>query len=419
MLFLFLFVLFPLSLTTTATASTSSLPPVIIVPGTAGSQLQAKLNKPTTKHWYCDKTTKEWYTLWLSVPSLLPPLVNCWVDNILLLFDNTTKQYSNNLGVHTRTPGWGSTDSIEYLDPALKVGDSSYFHDLVQALVAVGLQRNVSVRASPYDFRLAPTSAYDGTWKDLMQKLVEDTFQTNGNKRRVVLLSHSMGCLYTLWFLNQMDDTWKAKYIAAWYPTSGVWAGAGSGVVQMVSGDSSWIPGVHGSTVRQEQRSYESSLILLPTQTVWGKDYPLVTTSQRNYSSHEYGELFAASGDFPLFLERFNLVANLTANLVHPGVNVTHFYGSEVDTATSFVYDTTTQSDAAAFAGGPSHTITTKGDGTVPLKSLTSIESRWRTSSVSGVRPLEIKVYPGQTHGGLLKNTTFIQDVIEKLRDVV
>jgi len=341
------------------------------------------------------------------------------VDNIALLFNNVTKRYSNTLGVQTRTPGWGNTNAIEYLDPSLKAGDSNYFHDLVQALVTNGLQRNVSVRASPYDFRLAPTSAYSGQWKNMMQQLVEETFRTNGNTRRVVLLSHSMGCLYTLWFLNQMDTTWKSKYIAAWYPTSGVWAGAGSGVVQMVSGDSSWIPGVHGSTVRQEQRSYESSMILLPTATVWEPTYPLVTTSQRNYSAHDYGELFAASGDFPLGLERFNLVANLTARLIHPGVNVTHFYGSKVETATSFVYDTTKQSVAAAFAAGPTRTINTNGDGTVPLKSLTAIEPRWRTCSVSGVRPLDIKVYPGQTHGGLLKNKTFIQDVVEALREVV
>ena len=176
----------------------------------------------------------------------MPPLVNCWVDNIILLFDNTTERYSNNQGIQTRTLRWGSTESIQYLDPLLKVGDSDNFHDLVQAFVAVILQRNVSVRASPYDFRLAPTSTYNNCWKDLIQKLVEDTFQTNGSKRRVVLLSHSMGCLYALWFLNQLDGTWKSKYIAAWYPTSGVWAGAGSGIVQMVSGDSSWIPGVHG-----------------------------------------------------------------------------------------------------------------------------------------------------------------------------
>ena len=71
--------------------------PVIIIPGTGGSRLEAKLNKPSVNHWYCSKTS-DWYTLWLSVPSLLPPAINCWVDNIMLLWDSNTKLYSNNLG---------------------------------------------------------------------------------------------------------------------------------------------------------------------------------------------------------------------------------------------------------------------------------------------------------------------------------
>ena len=34
----------------------------------------------------------------LSVASLLPPSINCWVDNIMLLWDPITKTYSNNIG---------------------------------------------------------------------------------------------------------------------------------------------------------------------------------------------------------------------------------------------------------------------------------------------------------------------------------
>lgn len=42
----------------------------------------------------------------------------------------------------------------------------------------------------------------------MMQQLVEDTRHKNrSNKRRVVLLSHSLGCLCMLWFLNPMDNT--------------------------------------------------------------------------------------------------------------------------------------------------------------------------------------------------------------------
>jgi len=61
--------------------------------------------------------------------------INCWVDNIKLLWDEKTNTYTNNLGVETRVVGWGDTTGFEYLDIDLKVGDSNYFHDLVEALV--------------------------------------------------------------------------------------------------------------------------------------------------------------------------------------------------------------------------------------------------------------------------------------------
>merc|ERR1711871_524520 len=181
-----------------------SASPVIIVPGTAGSQLEARLDKPSVRHFYCSRKS-DWYTLWLSVTNLVPPAVNCWCDNIRLLWNSNQHTYSNNLGVSTRTPGWGDTATVEYLDPSLKAGDSAYFHALVNALVTRGgLVRNISVRAAPYDFRRAPNAVADGesqTWVDKMVQLVEDTYHANGGER-VALVSHSMGCLFTLHLLN-------------------------------------------------------------------------------------------------------------------------------------------------------------------------------------------------------------------------
>jgi len=400
--------LLPTTLLLLATQSIAiKLSPIIIVPGTAGSQLDAKLSKPSTKHWYCDKTS-DWFTLWLSVPSLLPPAINCWVDNIKLLYSPATKTYTNNVGVTTRTPFWGSTNAIEYLDPTLKAGGSDYFHDLVEALVSAGGIRNVTIRGSPYDFRRAPTSAYDGEWITKMTDLVETTVSLNhGNK--VVLLSHSMGCLYTLYFLNQKDDEWKSKYVKRWIATSGVFAGAGSGVIQLMSGDASWIPGVTGMTVRDEQRSYESSMILLPTPQVWNT-FPLVRASYgRNFSAEEYGEMFAATGDFPSGLERYNLVANLTSVLELPGVNVSHFYGIGVPTATAFEYDAASMADLpASFKKGPTKTVNGDGDGTVPLRSLQSAEKAWSSSN-----PVDVRTFAGQSHTGVLKDKEYIAAVIQ------
>ena len=377
----------------------------MIVPGTGGSRLEAKLDKPSVKHFYCSKKS-DWYALWLSVTQLVPPAINCWVDNIKLLFNASTHVYTNNVGVTTRVVGWGTTDGFEYLDPSLKIGQSDYFHTLVEKMVAAGGARGATIRGSPYDFRHAPTSAYDGKYLDMMTDLVETAYTSNGNQR-VTILSHSMGCLYSLWFLNQKSANWKQKYIARWIPTAGVFGGAGSGIKQLLSGSNEGIPGVSGMTVRDEQRSYESSMLLAPTPQVWG-NFPIVRTPSRNYTASDYKILFPLSGDFDLGYERYQLVANLTAELLHPGVNVHHFYGIGVPTPTAFAYSSDTD-----FTKEPA-AINLDGDGTVPLPSLSSAEKRWSANKDFNFVATAI---PKVTHTSILKSDQYIDAVLDLLKN--
>ena len=53
-----------------------------------------------------------------------------------------------------------------------------------------------------------------------LHKLIEDTYHTNGNEK-IMLLSHSMGAPYTLYFLERQPQEWKDKYIQAWITISG------------------------------------------------------------------------------------------------------------------------------------------------------------------------------------------------------
>jgi len=383
--------------------------PVIIIPGTGGSRLEARLNKPEVNHWWCHKTS-DWYTLWFSLSELLPFTIDCWVDNIFLKWDPVAKVYTDNDGVEVRVPhADGSTGGVEYLDPSLEFGGSDYFHTLIEEFVKNGGVRNVSVRALPYDFRRAPTSAFDGNWLAMMTALVEDTYQLN-NHTKVTLLSHSMGCLYTLWFLNQKPQDWKDSYVEQWIPTSGVFSGAALGVVQVLSGDISMvpIPGLSPLTVRGEQRSYESSMWLLPTPQGFGSRNPLVFTPSRNYTASDYQALFQATGNFQEGYERYRLVANLTANLDAPGVLTHHLYGVGVDTPQAFIYSSDNDFDTQ-----PQKTLG-NGDGTVNLVSLQSPGVRWDTSNNHDKRFVE-KTYPGQDHTGILKDPQYMKDVRQLL----
>jgi len=53
-----------------------------------------------------------------------------------------------------------------------------------------------------------------------LKKLVEDTYSANGNKK-ITLISHSLGCPYTLVFLNKQTKDWKDMYIFQWITLSG------------------------------------------------------------------------------------------------------------------------------------------------------------------------------------------------------
>ncbi|XP_048461672.1 group XV phospholipase A2 [Rhincodon typus] len=57
-------------------------PPVVLVPGDLGNQLEAKLNKPRVVHYMCTKKTEDYFTLWLNLELLLPLVIDCWIDNI-------------------------------------------------------------------------------------------------------------------------------------------------------------------------------------------------------------------------------------------------------------------------------------------------------------------------------------------------
>ena len=67
-------------------------------------------------------------------------------------YDSATKNYSNASGVEVRVPGFGGTETVEYLD-ALRLRPE--FNTLVDYFVARGYERGKTIRAAPYDWRLA------------------------------------------------------------------------------------------------------------------------------------------------------------------------------------------------------------------------------------------------------------------------
>ncbi|KAI1285615.1 Phospholipase A2 group XV [Halotydeus destructor] len=150
--------------------------PVILVPGDGGSQLFAKLDKPDVVHYFCDRKTENYFSLWLNLALLVPFVIDCWVDNMKLVYDNTTRKTSNAPGVDILVPAFGNTSSVEYVDPS-QVSVTGYYNILVNRFVAAGYTRGVDIRGAPYDFRKSPTELDD--YYARFKSLVEDTYKTN------------------------------------------------------------------------------------------------------------------------------------------------------------------------------------------------------------------------------------------------
>ena len=76
-----------------------------------------------------------------------------------LQYDQSTNTYSDKQGVSVSVPGFGETSSVECLDDDVALCDIvtelQYLKDFVEYFVARGYQRGVTIRAAPYDWRLA------------------------------------------------------------------------------------------------------------------------------------------------------------------------------------------------------------------------------------------------------------------------
>lgn len=138
------------------TCSCATLNPVILIPGDGGSQLEARLNKSDVVHYICEKTSTDFFNIWLNMELLVPVVIDCWIDNIKLVYNNQTRKTTNADGVEVRVPGWGTTETVEWLDPS-HASSGLYFQNVANTLVSLGHVRNVTLKGAPYDFRKAPS----------------------------------------------------------------------------------------------------------------------------------------------------------------------------------------------------------------------------------------------------------------------
>lgn len=336
-----------------------SITPVILVPGDGGSQVEAKLNKDEVVHYLCEKTTQDFFNIWLNMELLVPWVIDCWIDNMRLVYDNVTRTTSNSKGVEIRIPGFGNTTSVEWLDPS-RASQGAYFKDIANTLVALGYERNVSLRGAPYDFRKAPNE--NNEYFVRLKALVEETYRMNGNQP-VIILAHSMGGPMSLHFLHSQSKSWKDQHIHALVTLSGAWGGSVKALKVFTVGDDLGSYALSETTLREEQITSPSLAWLMPSSLFWSPDEILVQTDVRNYTVKDFQDFFEDIG-YPVGWEMRKDVERYSVEFEAPDVEVHCLHGYGVATINRLVYK------PGAFPDGDPGFLYGDGDGTVNIHSL-------------------------------------------------
>ncbi|EPY84180.1 group XV phospholipase A2 precursor [Camelus ferus] len=358
-------------------------PPVVLVPGDLGNQLEAKLDKPTVVHYLCSKRTDSYFTLWLNLELLLPVIIDCWIDNI-----RTSRATQFPDGVDVRVPGFGKTFSLEFLDPS-KSSVGSYFYTMVESLVGWGYTRGEDVRGAPYDWRRAPNE--NGPYFLALREMIEEMHQLYGGP--VVLVAHSMGNMYTLYFLQRQPQAWKDKYIRAFVALGAPWGGVAKTLRVLASGDNNRIPVIGRLKIREQQRSAVSTSWLLPYNSTWSSEKVFVRTPTANYTLQDYHRFFQDISFEDGWLMRQD-TEGLVEAMVPPGVRLHCLYGTGVPTPDSFYYESFPDRDPKICFGD--------GDGTVNLQSALQCQA-WHSRQEHEV---SFQALPGSEHIAMLANAT-------------
>ncbi|KAJ1293762.1 hypothetical protein BS78_01G094000 [Paspalum vaginatum] len=394
--------------------------PVILIPGTGGNQLEARLTedyKPSSlacRVWPLVRGRGGWFRLWFDPSVLLAPLTRCFAERFKLFYDADADDYRNAPGVETRVTDFGSTSTLRYLDPNLKLL-TGYMNTLASTLeAAAGYEEGQDLFGAPYDFRYGLAgpghpSRVGSAYLDRLRLLVESACAANGG-RPAVLVAHSLGGLFALQLLARSPAPWRAAHVARLLTLSAPWGGSVQEMLTFASGNTLGVPFVDATLVRDEQRTSESNLWLLPAPRVFGNTTLVVSRLHgRAYSAKNMTQFLRDIG-FEEGVEPYRArIRPLVEALPEPGVPVTCLVGTGVDTVQSLVYGD------AGFDDGPEEVVYGDGDGTVNLASLMGPIKAWSDSPAQVVEVVEL---PKVSHSGILNDKSALDQIIRVLDSI-
>ncbi|KAI3669055.1 hypothetical protein L6452_40276 [Arctium lappa] len=204
-----------------------NLDPVLIVPGIAGSILNA-VNGETGKE------ERVWVRIWEADQEFRAKL---WCQ-----FDPATGK-TMSLDPNTSIVVPEDRDglyAIDCLDPDMIVGRDSvcYFHDLINEMTSWGYQEGKTLFGFGYDFR--QSNRLKETMDRLAAKL--DAIYTASGGKKINIITHSMGGLLVKCFMSLHSDIFE-KYVKSWIAIAAPFQGAPGYVTSTLLNGMSFVEG--------------------------------------------------------------------------------------------------------------------------------------------------------------------------------
>lgn len=387
--------------------------PVVLIPGAGGNQLEARLTEgyePSSlvcRVWPLVRGRGGWFRLWFDPSVLVAPLTRCFAERMTLSYDADADDYRNAPGVETRVSDFGSTSTLRYLDPNLKLL-TGYMNTLASTLEEAGYEEGRDLFGAPYDFRYGLAgpghpSQVGSAYLQRLRLLVESACAASGG-RPAILVAHSLGGLFALQLLARSPPRWRAAHVRRLVTLSTPWGGSVQEMLTFASGNTLGVPFVDPSLIRDEQRTAESNLWLLPTPSVFGNTTLVLSRAHnRSYSAKNMTQFLRDIG-FEEGVEPYRArIRPLVEALPEPGVPLTCLVGTGVDTVESLVYGD------RGFDEAPEKVVYGDGDGTVNLASLIGPIKAWSDSPAQVVEVVEL---PKVSHSGMLSDKSALEQII-------
>lgn len=359
---------------------------------------------------FCERTTTDFFTLYLSVESLLPIVRSCFTENARLVYIAANHSVRNMDGVETRIPGWGNTSGLEYLSP-FRRSETLYFGAMVEALVTtLGYQRGISVRGAPYDFRTMPYGVDE--YLNSLSSLIEETYAANGN-RSVVLIGHSLGGNLLHVFLARRSAAWKQQYVRSVISLGAPFGGAVKTLLLQTCGDNFGVVIEPRSAMRTLERTFASIAALMPRTAYWNESEPLVVlqkhapnATDKQYSTNDYEQLFQDLNQTDVFA-MYNDTRPFLDLQQAPEVEWHCVHGTDVATPEKLIWGASQR-----FPDDYPSVVNGDGDGTVNTRSLRGC-LRFRALQNQTVHHV---TYGGVDHLHMLRNQDVIAYVVDFLQ---